>query len=344
MSEEKKICPDPYRLYSPDDLSKKWFVYYYVEGKRIRVYGDINKKKTKKARFLAAQQLISELDERRVGDGQTIKERVYRWLEDQKNIWKKTTYDSYLNKIDIFYRRMGNFTTKEKIESFIKEIRKNRHPTTYNTYVVTLRKVFREIDEFDLVKDLRPVKSTKTPARYFMPGHVDMIKSYLLKHDPELWLFIQFIFYCFIRPGELRQLKVSDVLLDEKKILIRSELSKNRKMQYVAIPEAFESALHSLRNKRPGDYIFPGTRAGKHISRNAMWNRHNKMLRELGFSNEFKLYSWKHTGAVMAVKAGVGVKELQMQLRHHSLDQVNEYLRQMGVWDMDKLRNNFPEI
>lgn len=343
MSEEKKFCPDPYRLYSPGDLSKKWFVYYYVEGKRIRVYGDINKKKTKKARFRAAQQLISELDERRVGDGQTIKERIYIWLEDQKSLWKKTTYDAYKGKIDILYRKIGEFTTKEKIERFIADIRKKRHPTTYNTYVIAFKKVFKEIGQEDLAKDLSTIKSIQTPARYFLPGHVKLIKDYLQEKDPELWLFIQFIFYCFIRPGELRRLKYSDLLLEEKKILIRSEISKNRKMQYVAIPEAFMTTMHKLGNQRPGAYIFPG-RSGKPVSRNNMWTRHNNMLRELGFSHEFKLYSWKHTGAVMAVKAGIGVKELQMQLRHHSLDQVNEYLRQMGVWDMDKLRNNFPEI
>ncbi|MCX6269628.1 MAG: hypothetical protein NTU44_00125 [Bacteroidetes bacterium] len=36
----------------------------------------------------------------------------------------------------------------------------------------------------------------------------------------------------------------------------------------------------------------------------------------------------KHTGAVEASKY-IPVKDLQMQLRHHSLDQVDAYLRQM---------------
>lgn len=38
----------------------------------------------------------------------------------------------------------------------------------------------------------------------------------------------------------------------------------------------------------------------------------------------------------MAVKAVISVKELQMQLRHHSLDQVNLYLRQLGMMDCIK--------
>lgn len=77
-----------------------------------------------------------------------------------------------------------------------------------------------------------------------------------------------------------------------------------------------------------------------------MYNRHLCILNALGFDKNkgYCLYSWKHTGAIQAVKNGVGVKELQIQLRHHSLDQVNEYLRQMGVWDLKNLQANFPAI
>lgn len=343
MSEEKKFCPDPYRIYSPEDHSKKWFVSYYVEGKRVRVYGNINKYKTSKARMREARRLILELRERRVGGGLTIKERIYKWLDEQKTIWRPRTYETYKSKIDLLFEHIGEFVDKEKIGDFMSWVRKNRHPTTFNTYAVMIRKSFKDIGEEHLVTDLQPVKTNKTPARYFLPAHVKMIKAYLEEHDPELWVMVQFIYYCFIRPGELRLLRVGDVLLEERKIFIRSNVSKNAKSQYVAIPEAFLPTLAFLKGRLPAGLIFPG-KNGKPIGRNTMCSKHRKMLRALGFSDEFKLYSWKHTGAVMAVKAGVGVKELQMQLRHHSLDQVNEYLRQMGVWDMDKLRNNFPEI
>jgi len=47
---------------------------------------------------------------------------------------------------------------------------------------------------------------------------------------------------------------------------------------------------------------------------------------------------------VMAIKAGIGVKQLQIQLRHHSLDETDKYLRQMGVRDVGNLRSDFPGI
>lgn len=343
MSEEKKFCASTFHTYSPEDLSKTWFVYYYVEGKRIRKYGDINKYKTRQARLNAAERLIRELQERLVGEGQTIKERIYLWLEDQEASWKKRTHETYKSKIDLLFEHVGEYMDQKKLDEFMTWVRKNRHATTYNTYVVMIRKAFKDIGEEKLVEQIQPIKTIKTPARYFLATHIKLIKEYLQEHDLQLWLFVQFIFYCFIRPGELRLLTFGDLLIDERKIFIRSTVSKNGKSQYVAIPQAFLPQLEHLKGKSSTELIFPG-KNGRPLGRNTMCSRHRKMLQDLGFSEEFKLYSWKHTGAVMAVKAGIGVKELQMQLRHHSLDQVNEYLRQMGVWDMDKLRNNFPEI
>lgn len=77
---------------------------------------------------------------------------------------------------------------------------------------------------------------------------------------------------------------------------------------------------------------------------NYMANLHRKYLKELGFGIEHKLYSWKHTGAVMYIKNGGNVKELQIQLRHYSLDETDLYLRQLGVSDLTNLEEDFPPL
>ena len=53
------------------------------------------------------------------------------------------------------------------------------------------------------------------------------------------------------------------------------------------------------------------------------------------------LYSWKHTGVVMAVKAGIHIKQLQIQFRHHGLDQVDQYLRDLGI---QQISTNHPRL
>ena len=49
--------------------------------------------------------------------------------------------------------------------------------------------------------------------------------------------------------------------------------------------------------------------------------------------------SWKHTGAGTFVKNNGNLKDLQTQLRHHSLDQVNDYLKDMGVYQSEFIKN-----
>ena len=42
----KKSSFPKFKYYVPDDLNKKGFVYWYEDGKRIRLYGDINQYQT----------------------------------------------------------------------------------------------------------------------------------------------------------------------------------------------------------------------------------------------------------------------------------------------------------
>ena len=73
-------------------------------------------------------------------------------------------------------------------------------------------------------------------------------------------------------------------------------------------------------------------------------SKFRKALKSLGFGTEYLLYSWKHTGAVACVRAGASLKELQIQLRHHSLEEVDKYIRQLGVNDLRDLEGRFPGI
>ncbi|MEN7551857.1 hypothetical protein AAG747_28330 [Rapidithrix thailandica] len=60
--------------------------------------------------------------------------------------------------------------------------------------------------------------------------------------------------------------------------------------------------------------------------------RHIKVLRHLEiYDGLVTLYSWKHTGVVNAYRAGVDIKTLQSQLRHHSLEMTDIYLRSLGM-------------
>lgn len=345
MTDEKNFFFD-LKLYAPEDLSKKWFVYWREDGKRFKKYGYINRGKTLEERKKLAAQFIQELSFELNPPSDLVFQKMTAWLLSKKPFWKPksiTSYFSILNEFERFLK--GRKVNLENVELFFREQSFKLKGTTYNNYREKLGRLLRVVGEGRMIENIESVREERKPARFFQAHQIKQLKAEIPKQSPELWLFVQFIFYCFIRPGELRHLKVSDILFDDQKIIVRSSISKNRKSQYVAIPTPFRPHLEHFKEWRGDSYLFPSKlNRSKPIGINTMSARHRQILRKLGYSSDYKLYSWKHTGAVMAVQKGINLKELQMQLRHHSLDQVNDYLRQMGVLQMSNLKNNFPSL
>jgi integrase len=347
MSGKKNFVQPPrFSIYSPEDLTKNWYVEWYEGTKRKRRYGTINRLPTYAQRMQAAKQLIQQLQLQHTRRTTIAEEAVFKFLAKNKPYWRKKTIEQYKTTATTFFDfAKGENPTPALVESFMDWIRSTRNPTTYNKYHSQLNRFLTEAGYPNLFMNIARVKANPMPARYFQTFQRRRLASYISENDEELWLFIKFVFYCFIRPGEACMLKVEDLLLDDGEIRVPGEKSKNHKTQYVAIPDSFRPDLEQLVYSAPNQWLFPSSQnKGHHVHRNTMYHRHKIILKELGFGKGYSLYSWKHTGAVAAVKAGISIKELQIQLRHHSLDETDKYLRQMGIKDVHQLRRHFPSI
>jgi integrase len=354
MKTGKKILPK-IRLYDYNgDLSKRWFIYWSENGKRIPKYKGINLYNTVKERERAAKKLIKyweeQLSENVTGFGKTAYAKQYKqtmeFMDKIRVSLRKKTHQQYCSHLKIFFSwNERHPITTEQIEKFLIHLSEiGRTQKTIHNYYRTLRRVFSKTIDEDIMDKIEVKKGSSTPAQYFSQGQIKYLKSKMAAEKPTLWLAVQFVYYCFIRPNELRNLKVGDILLEEKKICIPKEVSKNKKTQYIVIPDSFCNTLEeALVGKNPALYVIGFDY--KPVGMNWMSSRHQKFLRGHHFDTKrFKFYSWKHTGAVMAAKNKVHIKQLQMQLRHHSLDQVNQYLRQMGVFDMGDFSSKMPEL
>ena len=61
MSVEKKFSLT-YKIYSPLDLSKEWFIYWNERGKRRKKKGGINRFHTFDERMAAAKELVESME------------------------------------------------------------------------------------------------------------------------------------------------------------------------------------------------------------------------------------------------------------------------------------------
>ena len=327
---KKTFSTQPPRLVSNEHLNTKWYVIYYQDGKRKRVYGKINVHDDYDGRLKAAEALLAEITEKYRPVQTTDAEQLEQFLATKKGIWRRKTYQTYNSKLSIFLDYLGSRTlTEDIVLSFFHQLAQKRHKSTYNSYRQHLKQLCKGIGKDDLFQSLTKLKSSYTPARYFQDHQRARLKAKISTVDPMLWMLCQCIYYLFLRPNsELRLMKAGDFEIKRARVRVRAEISKNGKHRF-----------------GPSDYIFPGAfDASKPIGVNTLPGRHRKILRELSFNEEYKLYSWKHTGAIACVEAGLHPSKIQKQMRHATLEMTGRYLRQIGAENLGDMIETFPSI
>lgn len=188
--------------------------------------------------------------------------------------------------------------------------------------------------QIELIK--KEIKNaTATAPRHRQPGY------------RQLELFISFIYYLMARPIELLQLRVGDINLIDNRVRFAADVSKNKIEDYVEIaPRLATIIVKSKITKHPHEYFVfgkDGNPGPQKLHDNFFWDKHKRVLERTGLLNvnkHFSLYSYKHSGAVSLYKATKDIKLVQRQCRHHTLEQTNTYLRDLGVLsDYDQLKN-----
>jgi integrase len=343
--------------------TKQWYVWIKADGVRQRWSGDINRgqpdaaEKRRRAELLIEQlctgeelPVSSKVSEKTAPPAEIKK--LLAVLDNHQHRLRPRTYLVFKYKLQHMGRWLRQMRkpcfTRELAEQFVFELGKTLHETTVKEYINTALWAYKRADIRCPFAKVQKPRNQKTPAQYFSAYQRGKIKA-VAETNALLWRGIQLLYYCFIRPNEQRFLQVSDVLVAEQKILIRGDHSKNKKTQYVVIPDAFLPVVESWELYRyPGDYYVLGTDGvpgPEPIRKDALGDAHLRVLQQQGFdTSRYKLYSWKHTGAVDFVKNNGSVKELQLQMRHHSLDQTDAYLRQLGVMDMHTIKSRIQAL
>lgn len=343
------------------DLTKRWFAYYSIilaNGKKSRkkIYGELNSFNSVEKRLEEFKRIAQSFVPVRVRNI-SKKHRLYELLNRRALNNRKKTIQTYKSKIDIFlfyfsYKSIRQFTITDSFEFFDSLLKSGHSPTTVNSYRTLLKSLFGELKDLNEIRvnpfnGTRKYAESRESAMYFSNEQSSQLMEHFKLHEHKLYIAVQFLYYCFIRPTELRGLRVKYINLTNRTIYIPGSISKNKKSQYVKIPNAFYNTLvnMNLSKRHPDEFVISPKANGKTpIAINYLTRHHLNVLRKLGYSQEYKLYSWKHSGVVACARAGVPLKDLQLQLRHHSLDMVNTYLKNLGIHDCIELANLFPDI
>lgn len=131
-----------------------------------------------------------------------------------------------------------------------------------------------------------------------------------------------------MRIGELLNVKMSDIIMPERKILIYQG-EKNYQGRVVYFSEDAEKALKDwlkirIEKKR---YLFYGKRLIK-LCYSAAWSLMEKHIERTGLSHKgYSLHSLRHTFATDMLNAGLRLEVLQQLLGHQSIELTMRYAR-----------------
>lgn len=367
---------------SNGNLKKPWYVEYYIfsetQNKLIRKR-HVLAQKTAKERYAQAKifsdhvnklllsghtiQKLPKQKNTELSPDSTIIEAIELFITYKQKTTKLRTFQSYTSDIRNFttYLTENNLqeTTIQKftpaiatkyiddlsIKGYSNRRRNNLKATISGIFNFLIKRKIIDNNPFEGITRLNVV--TKKHAAY-QKNLITEIKNYCLNNNEEqLWLFISFIYYAAIRPGEeLRRLRISDI--KEKTILIDGKTAKNNRSQHIMIPEPLQKIINqqNLRTYPQNYYVFsyngPGTTLiGKHY----FYDKHVEVLKKLKLQGQnYDLYSWKHTGVIALFQATQNIELIRQHCRHSDLATTQKYLRDLGLFIDYEQINRFPEI
>lgn len=358
------------------NLTGQWYVYYsyrHPETKQFQRFKKVisNRLVTRTARHAAAHKEIQRInkwlregnnpfdnDNRRLH----VADACLLYLKSIENTLRKRSFYTYRNYVKtlltyIDCKKLNNLRLEDfshdNAAGFMDWL-KNDHRVcnrTYNNYRVHIKAIFtwlinRGYTDFNPFNGFPKLEQEESELTTLTHEELTIMKLHLSQDNFPLFCISMLIYYCFIRPQELVRLQVKDFDLVSQKIRMSGKTSKNKRTQVIIIPNPVMTYLTRLKNLEAASdmYVFskellPGY---FQIAPTRLAEKWRKWCSNYNINK--KLYHLKHTGVGMALEAGMHVRDLQLQLRHYSLDETQKYLEKFSNTASERLKTGFPEI
>ncbi|WP_445718002.1 tyrosine-type recombinase/integrase [Flavobacterium sp.] len=361
-------------------IGTQWVVVYYAKNplsekmERFRVYVPAVKSQTERKKL--GKKMVLEINNKlysgwlpyysdvKSSEFKTFEYCKEKFLEQNekdvktglKRIDTLRTYRSFLKMIDLYAKekklelKLALHLNKEFVVNYLDWILYERNNTarTHNNHLDFIATfvnycVHRGWIKENFVKQI-PRRKESEKKRKVLPADVkDKVKE-LENTNFHFYALCMLIYYCFIRRTELTKLKVSDVELVNNRIVLRSEISKNKKTESVTIPRKFlPTLIKHLENAKNSDYLFGEDFKAcdiklKPAKISTTWD---KFRLENNIDMVYQFYSLKDTGITDLLKAGIPAIKVRDQARHHDLKITEKYTARNNTFDLDVLNSEF---
>lgn len=205
---------------------------------------------------------------------------------------------------------------------------RNNYRTWLSTFATWLKD--RQFIENNFIEEIHLLKEDDKKRDPIPQKELRRLREYGLKHNPAFYLACMMEYYCFIRPDELRYVKIGDISIKDQTVFVHPEFSKNRKGQYVALNDKI---LKLMLDQKVFEYpsqhylisrdLTPGPEQSYINQYRYEWS---KVRKALGWPKTYQFYSLKDSG-IRDLANAEGIVTARDQARHSDVSVTNKYLK-----------------
>lgn len=194
-----------------------------------------------------------------------------------------------------------------------------------NQAVSALKLFYRDVLEIEppALKLPRPKVERKLPV-VLGPDEVGRLLGGV--RNPKHRAILMLVYAAGLRVGEVVRLKVGDI--DSERMLVHVRQGKGRKDRYVMLSEIALQALRAYwKLDRPGKWLFPGGRVGRHLTERSVQKVFKRAARKAGIEKKVSVHSLRHAFATHLLEAGTDIRFIQKLLGHKSTKTTEIYTK-----------------
>ena len=311
------------------------------------------------------------IEPKSTGDGIALVELIDRFIVAKESSVRKDTMRSYNNNAKLFKAYLNAFLPGIKAQDFSRsdaqaylayrdeEARKHKtkrgdstdmSTRTLNNYIKGHRLFFAWGIEEELITNnpfaqLKLQRNEEKRRDLVTDNALVKVKEYLTANNQKGFLLVCMLIYSgFIRPKEIRELRVRDVHSKDHCIIVPPEVSKNHCSRVVGITAEIEQLMQDLHfDVLPMDYyicgkdLVPNSISASDALYSKAWV---DMRKKLNLPDSMQLYSLKDTGITNMLENGVPAIDVMKQAGHHDLAMTSRYANHRDTRIAQKMYKN----
>ncbi|MBW3535176.1 MAG: tyrosine-type recombinase/integrase [Gemmatimonadetes bacterium] len=208
----------------------------------------------------------------------------------------------------------GNLAERLRIY-LIRRTREHGISRPYHDQLVSALRRFCEMVLKRNVEDLPLVRPRKKKTLPTVLSQREVRRLLAELRNPKHLAILALVYSAGLRVSEVVRMRPED--LDLERGLIHVKSGKGGKDRYTLLADAAQLAVEAyLEGAHPGEWLFPGSRPGRHLTTRSVQKVVDRARKRAGLEKSFSVHALRHSFATHLLEAGTDVRFIQELLGH----------------------------